>query len=131
MRLHEHALRRQVVNEMHLRRFARLDPPALAIQTVRLLDDEQWEKEWSVISDLRGAELDRTARHMETGWKDAVRIAWERHSEAITTTLTFATSYVGKQRRVSASRYPCADIYRRGMQSEPDGSHRQRDRSLP
>ena len=91
MRLHEHALRRQVVNEMHLRRFARLDPPALAIQTVRLLDDEQWEKEWSVISDLRGAELDRTARHMETGWKDAVRIAWERHSEAITTTLTFAT----------------------------------------
>lgn len=91
MRLHEHALRRQVVNEMHLRRFARLDPPALAIQTVRLLDDEQWEKEWSVISDLRGAELDRTARHMETGWKDAVRIASERHSEAITTTLTFAT----------------------------------------
>lgn len=91
MRLHEHALRRQVVNEMHLRRFARLDPPALAIQTVRLLDDEQWEKEWSVISDLRGADLDRTARHMETGWKDAVRIAWERHSEAITTTLTFAT----------------------------------------
>ncbi|MGW8191924.1 hypothetical protein [Sphingomonas hankookensis] len=64
---------------MHLRRFARLDPPALAIQTVRLLDDEQWEKEWSVISDLRGAELDRTARHLETGWKDAVRIAWERH----------------------------------------------------
>lgn len=41
------------------------------------------------------------------------------------------TSYVGKQRRVSASRYPCADNHRRGMQSEPDGSHRQRDRSLP
>lgn len=41
------------------------------------------------------------------------------------------TSYVGKQRRVLASRYPCADNRRRGMQSEPDGSHRQRDRSLP
>ena len=30
-----------------------------------------------------------------------------------------------------ASRYPSADNHRRGMQSEPDGSHRQRDRSLP
>ena len=30
-----------------------------------------------------------------------------------------------------ASRYPCADNHRRGMHSEPDGSHRQRDRSLP
>ncbi len=36
-----------------------------------------------------------------------------------------------KQRRVLASRYPSADNHRRGMQFEPDGSHRQRDRSLP
>jgi putative transposase len=34
-------------------------------------------------------------------------------------------------RRVFASRYQCADNHRRGMHSEPDGSHRQRDRSLP
>jgi len=36
-----------------------------------------------------------------------------------------------EERRILASRYLCADNHRRGMHSEPDGSHRQRDRSLP
>ena len=41
------------------------------------------------------------------------------------------TSYVGKRWRELASRSLCADKHRRCMQSEPDGFHRQRDRSLP
>jgi uncharacterized membrane-anchored protein len=88
MRFSEHPLRRQIVGEMHLRRFPALELPAMAFQTVRLVDENDREKEWLILEQRCASGLDRNLRHLETEWSANGRLAWERHSEAVTTTLT-------------------------------------------
>ena len=88
MRFSEHPLRRQIVGEMHLRRFPALELPAMAFQTVRLVDENDREKEWLILQQRCASGLDRNLRHLETEWSANGRLAWERHSEAVTTTLT-------------------------------------------
>jgi uncharacterized membrane-anchored protein len=63
MHFSEHPLRRQIVNEMHLRRFPRLDPPAVAYQIVRLVGDAVQDEEWDALERCSGASLDRGTRH--------------------------------------------------------------------
>ncbi|MEP9404125.1 DUF3422 domain-containing protein [Sphingomonas sp. VNH70] len=88
MHFSEHPQRRQIVNEMHLRRFPRLDPPAVAYQIVRLVGDAVQDEEWDALERCSGASLDRGTRHLELEWSEGCRIGWEKHSEAITTTVT-------------------------------------------
>lgn len=88
MRFTEHPLRRQVVGEMHLRRFPRLSPPAQVIQFVRLLTDEEREAELAALHE-RPLDAGQSSRHAESRWSDDIRLFWERHSEASTLTLTW------------------------------------------
>ena len=89
MRFAEHPDRRHIVCEMHLRRFPRLDLPAQVLQLIRLLDDREREAEAAALRTCPVALRADGARHLEGRWSDDVRLAWERHSEASTVTLTF------------------------------------------
>ena len=94
MRFSEHPLRRQIVGEMHLRRFPALELPAMAFQTVRLVDENDREKEWLILEQRCASGLDRNLRHLETEWSANGRLAWERDSEAVTTTLTLSLIHI-------------------------------------
>lgn len=89
MRFIEHPERRQVVGEMHLRRFPRLALPTQAIQLARLLDADEREAEAAALAVCPVPTQADGARHLEGHWSDDIRMAWERHSEASTITLTF------------------------------------------
>jgi len=88
MRFTEHPERRHVVSEMHLRRFPRLALPAQAIQFARLLNDEERQAEGRALAEWPAEWMVEEARHKEGRWSDTIRMAWERHSEASTATLT-------------------------------------------
>ncbi|ASY46449.1 hypothetical protein CJD35_21360 (plasmid) [Sphingobium xenophagum] len=57
------------------------------------------------------------------------RLLFERGSPPAKIRVDNVLGHEGKRDLVNRSL--CADIERRGMHSEPDGFHRQRDRSLP
>ena len=84
----EHPQRRQAVEEMHLRRFAPVAPPAELIQIVRLLDSAEREAEDCLVGAaptamVRGA----GGRHASGTTAEGAQLIWERHSEASTATL--------------------------------------------
>ena len=74
---------------MHLRRFPRLALPAQAIQLARLLDVDERGEEAAALAACPVPTQAEGARHLEGYWSDDIRMAWERHSEASTVTLTF------------------------------------------
>jgi uncharacterized membrane-anchored protein len=84
----EHPDRRQVVAEMHLRRFPTFELPAQIVQLVRVLDEEERQAEALCLKTLPGTEGLATLRHREGRWSREARVGWERHSEASTVTLT-------------------------------------------
>ncbi|MBC2665144.1 DUF3422 domain-containing protein [Novosphingobium flavum] len=85
----EHALRRAVVAEMHLRRWPRLCAPASVIQYLRLVGEgEAREAERVMLGRLAGGEPPAPGqRHLIGTVAPGVRFCWERHSEATTFTL--------------------------------------------
>ena len=90
MQLNEHPLRRQVVGEMHLRRWPRLSAPAEVIQVLRIVGEAEREAERAHLADLpKGAFLapSDNARHAEGDIAPGLSFAWERHSEACGITL--------------------------------------------
>lgn len=89
MRFAEHPDRREIVCEMHLRRFPRFDLPAQVIQLIRVLDEREREAEAAALRACPVVLQADGTRHLEGRWSDDVRLAWERHSEASTVTLTF------------------------------------------
>ncbi|KRB85279.1 hypothetical protein ASE00_00240 [Sphingomonas sp. Root710] len=90
----EHPLRRQVVGEMHLRRFPSFSIPAQIFQLFRLVEPEQREAEIAAV-DRDGVTAPAGARHREQRWSAEVRTAWERHSEASTVTVALTGSSLG------------------------------------
>lgn len=82
----EHPRRRQVVGEMHLRRFPFFAPPARAFQLVRLVTEDERDEEQAALARLPAAPADNP-RHREVRCTPDLRLAWERHSEASTVTL--------------------------------------------
>lgn len=83
----EHPLRRQVVGEMHLRRFPAFVVPAQVVQIFRLVEGGERDAEAAA---LAAAPVPGSAggRHHEMRWSPDVRVTWERHSEGSTVTVT-------------------------------------------
>lgn len=91
--MREHELRRQVVGEMHLRRWPSVPVPGLILQWVTEVDADERADEIAVLdrhSNLTGE--DAHPRHREGTLPKGVRFAWERHSEGSSVTLFIAAS---------------------------------------
>jgi uncharacterized membrane-anchored protein len=87
--MHEHEWRRQIVNEMHLRRWPVLRAPMVVVQQVRLVEDAQRDAEWAAWSAMpEGGEVRRAyRRHVSGTLAGGLAFTWERHSEASTQTV--------------------------------------------
>lgn len=90
MAFKEHELRRQVVGEMHLRRFPEFVLPADILQLVKLVESSERKQEHTHVlkmpATLHG-DGDGNRRHLGGRGKAGLCISWERHSEASTITL--------------------------------------------
>jgi uncharacterized membrane-anchored protein len=89
-RMHEHDLRRQVVGEMHLRRWPPLAAPCLVMQWLRLTDAPVLEAQRAALESLSDSlVLDPGAsqRHVSGRVAPDIRFTWECHSEASSFTL--------------------------------------------
>ena len=88
MPLTQHPLRRELVREMHLRRFAPVTAPALIVQMVCLVEEDARAAERKRLNtaaqDLE-QHFDPDRRHAVLDF-DGVRFLWERHTEATTIT---------------------------------------------
>jgi uncharacterized membrane-anchored protein len=81
--LNEHRLRREIVGEMHLRRWPPITPPMTIIQILRLGPSEG-------LPPFRGGPAfvaEPGQRHMQGILDDGLLFTWERHSEATTLTV--------------------------------------------
>ncbi len=90
MTLREHPLRREIVREMHLRRWPPLSAPALVVQILRAASPSDHEREQTALAALPpGWELapSDNGRHLSGTAGDGVHLVWERHSEATSITL--------------------------------------------
>lgn len=90
MALLEHPLRRQVVGEMHLRRWPPLDAPLQVLQILRIVADAERVAELLAVTSLpETGKLDPTdnPRHQSGKLSARVSFTWERHSEASALTL--------------------------------------------
>ena len=87
-RFAEHPQRRDVVGEMHLRRFPEFRLPAQLVQLVRIVDRHDNAEEQLAIAALPGLCDKISERHREGRWSPDVGASWERHSEASTVTVT-------------------------------------------
>ncbi len=90
MEFQEHPLRRELVREMHLRRFAPVEAPATLFQMVLLVDDGMRSDEAKRLSDIVrscGETFDSEARHVMFALGETLTFLWERHTEATTLTL--------------------------------------------
>lgn len=85
----EHPLRRQMVSEMHLRRWPELAAPTLLVQILRLVPGEAREAEAAALAGLPAGALDEAdnPRHASGTLAGGIRFVWERHSEASAITL--------------------------------------------
>lgn len=80
--MREHELRRQVIGEMHLRRWPVVTAPGLIIQFVLSVDDEERAKERELLDDTAGLDEEQTTGSHRSGELfPGIRLAWERHSE--------------------------------------------------
>jgi len=82
--MREHPLRRQVVGEMHLRRWPTLQVPMTIVQLIRLVPEDARETERKAVGASEGA------RHVAGEFDETIRFTWERHSEASSLTLFIA-----------------------------------------
>jgi len=87
--MHEHEWRRQIVSEMHLRRWPVLRAPMQVVQTVRLVNEAERDAEWAAWAAMpAGGEVRRAdRRHISGTLAGGLAFTWERHSEASTHTL--------------------------------------------
>ena len=92
MTLNEHEMRRELVAEMHLRRWPALENRGTIYQIVKLLDADERAAEALAMDAIpaRSLDPDNSSRHI-SGWLDGdIQFTWERHSEASTVTLFVA-----------------------------------------
>lgn len=90
-RFEEHPRRRQVVGEMHLRRFPSFTLPAHIIQIVRIVSDTDRAAEQEALAGMPGL-AGGSSRHRECRWSPDILMSWERHSEASTATLVLTNT---------------------------------------
>lgn len=84
----EHELRRQVVTEMHLRKWPIVHPPCLIIQWVRsVLPEERDEEALHLHQQSSQADASQRPSFLEGILQDGVMFAWERQSEGSSLTL--------------------------------------------
>jgi|TARA_R100000049_G_C1948526_1_gene94784 uncharacterized membrane-anchored protein len=85
----EHPLRRELVHEMHLRRFAPVHAPARIVQMVYLVIEDDRGKEQRHLSSLplKPVSIEQEARHAVLRFAGDLTVLWERHTEATTITL--------------------------------------------
>lgn len=89
MALTEHPLRRELVREMHLRRFAPVEAPCRIVQMVYLVADEDREEERLRLAEALpagGEPPGREARHAMFELDGGRRLLWEKQTEATTVT---------------------------------------------
>ena len=83
----EHPYRREMVREMHLRRFAPVTPPARIIQMVLLVDDElraDEQKHLATAPSIVSPKAPADTKHALLGNENDTYFIWERHTEATT-----------------------------------------------
>lgn len=87
--LDNHPLRERVVQEMLLRRFPAIEPPARIVQIVRIVDPVLASVERSKIMAMPGVLRldDHGERHVAGIAPSGAAMLWERHSEASTATV--------------------------------------------
>ena len=96
--LREHPARREIVGEMHLRRWPLVGPGMRLIQIVRLANpDEEAEEQSALFARVAvdGGSCEAGSRHFSATLSEGVRLTWERHSEASTLSL-FADEGAGE-----------------------------------
>lgn len=81
--LNEHKLRREIVGEMHLRRWPPISPPMTIVQILRLGASEGLPP----FRDGPAFAAEPGQRHMQGILADGLLFTWERHSEATTLTV--------------------------------------------
>ena len=88
--MQEHELRRQVVSEMHLRRWPVLAVPSLVVQWVLGVTPEERAQEEQILASVPSQQgTDALARHRSGAIAPDVQIAWEKHSEGSSIALFF------------------------------------------
>lgn len=90
MQLKEHPLRRQVVGEMHLRRWPRIAVPCRIMQVLRILPESQRAAERAMLGALPPGGIlcaSDNPRHAEGTIGPGLQFVWEQHSEACGITL--------------------------------------------
>lgn len=91
--MREHVLRRQVVEEMHLRRWPHLEPQGEVIQIVWIVSPTEREKELTLLKTGLAEGLEPPApqdRHFSGELYNGVHLAWERHTEGSSVTAFFS-----------------------------------------
>ncbi|MCD1623316.1 DUF3422 family protein [Citromicrobium bathyomarinum] len=85
----EHPLRRELVHEMHLRRFAPVHAPARIVQMVYLIAEDRRGEEQRHLSSLplKPVSIEQESRHAVLRFAGDLTVLWERHTEATTITL--------------------------------------------
>ncbi|MCM8556496.1 DUF3422 domain-containing protein [Sphingomicrobium sediminis] len=89
MGLTEHPLRRDLVREMHLRRFAPVQAPARLVQMIYLVDKEERQAELERLANPVGKAaktIEQESRHALIAIDEDIRFLWERQTEATTIT---------------------------------------------
>lgn len=110
MAFQEHPLRRQVVGEMHLRRWPPLSAPAQVMQVLRIVADHDREREAKAVVALpMSGVLDPgdNPRHQSGRLSRWIGFTWERHSEASALTL-FADQGCPEAAKAEAIDWACA-----------------------
>lgn len=80
--MREHELRRQVVSEMHLRRWPELQVPGTVLQWVLMVEREEREEEAAYLNPVMPEPHDNPGgAHRSGRFSENVDAAWERHSE--------------------------------------------------
>lgn len=85
--LKEHNLRREIVSEMHLRRWPPITAPMRIIQILRLAAYDEAAHDLPPFLGSQPFSAQPGQRHMQDRLADGIAFSWERHSEAITLTV--------------------------------------------
>ncbi len=98
--MREHILRRQVVEEMHLRRWPQLPPQGEVVQIAWIVAPEEREKELRLLKTglAEGSQLPELKdRHYSGQLYNGTRFAWELHTEGSSVTVFFTGEHSDKE----------------------------------
>jgi uncharacterized membrane-anchored protein len=98
--MRQHELRHKIIEEMHLRRWPRLNSPCNVVQIVRVLDNQEREEESRYLAETlsaAGIAYSPSARHVSGAYAADITFAWERHTEGSSITVFDPTPEGGDQ----------------------------------